>query len=163
PLAIGWDATDLAPPAGILPSIEAGAMQLQEMVDAFNALGLDPLESEDLVHLVVDPRRLFEEKVEARAQTLGAQGSAFREAMTQVDWEPIAEAEGALMDNPYTVHQVLNFMDTAPLMKVYALVDGEVTIRQDAAAGFAEGSASTRLSSTWTTWRYGIACCPPMK
>jgi exonuclease III len=138
PMVVGWNGTGVDPQTGILPAIKAGAEQLQELVDAFNGFGLDEIESDEFVHLIVDPRRLFDQKVDERAETVGADSLAFREAMTLVDWEPVAEMEAGLMTNPYTVHQALTFMETAPLMKIYALVDGEVKIRQDAAEAFAE-------------------------
>jgi len=43
-----------------------------------------------------------------------------------------------LMANPYTVHQVLNFQMVAPLMQIYSLVNGRVTVDGDAATSFAE-------------------------
>jgi len=138
PLVVGWDGTMGTSSDGILPAIEAGGEQLQALIDTFNSLGLAPLEPDEFVHLVVDPRRLFEQKVDERAGQLGADGSAFRESMSVVEWEPVAELEANLMTNPYTVHQVLSFMEVAPLMKIYALVDGEVTIRRDEAEAFTE-------------------------
>jgi len=138
PVVVGWDGTGVRPQPETLPAIEAGAEQLQNLVDAFNGLGLPELETDEFVHLIVDPRRLFDRKVNDMAETLGADSVAFREAMTLVDWEPIAELESGLMTNPYTVHQVLNFMEAAPLMKIYALVDGEVIVKRSAAKTFAE-------------------------
>jgi len=138
PMVVGWNGTGVDPQTGTLPAIEAGAERLQELVDAFNGFGLNEIRSEEFVHLIVDPRRLFDQKVDEGAEQAGADGLAFREAMALVDWEPVAELEAGLMTNPYTVHQALTFMETAPLMKIYALVDGEVTIRQDAAEAFAE-------------------------
>jgi endonuclease/exonuclease/phosphatase (EEP) superfamily protein YafD len=79
---------------------------------------------------------LFDEKVDAKASALGADGSAFRDTVSSVDWDPISELEAALMTNPYTVHQALSFMEAAPLMKIYALVDGAVTVNRDAARAF---------------------------
>jgi hypothetical protein len=58
--------------------------------------------------------------------------------MEKVDWDPVAEAESALMANPYTIHQNLNFTGIAPLSKVYSLVDGEVVVRREGAAEFAK-------------------------
>jgi exonuclease III len=138
PMVLGWEGRSDEPRPEILPAIELGAEQLQDLVDAFDGLGLNKLEPDELVHLIVDPRRLFEEKVNEAAALQGADSLAFREAMEAVDWEPVAEAESRLMSNPYTVHQVLNFMDTAPLMKIYALDGGEVVIRHEAAEEFAE-------------------------
>ena len=114
------------------------------LVDAFNGLGLAPIGADELLPLVVDPRRLFEQKVEEGIQLAGADSAAYREAMEAVDWEPVAEAESGLMSNPYTVHQNMNFTGIAPLSKVYALVDGKVTIQAEAAKVFAE---KERLSS----------------
>lgn len=138
PLVVGWDELLPEPRPTVLPEIEAGAALLQDLVDEFNALGLAPLETQEFVHGVVDPRQLFEEKVDERAARMAADSTAFRAAMEQVDWEPVATAENALMANPYTVHQVLNFMDTAPLTRIYELVDGEVRIRREGAATFGE-------------------------
>ncbi len=138
PMVAGWKGPNSDPPPEILPSIEAGAEQLQDLVDAFNVLGLAEVESEEFVHLVVDPRRFFDRKVDEMTALKGVDSLAFRQAMEEVDWEPVSDAEGALMGNPYTVHQNLNFTGIAPLMKVFALVDGEVTIQREGAEMFAE-------------------------
>jgi exonuclease III len=138
PMVVGWDGAGAGFPVEISPEIEAGAEQLQRLVDVFNGLGLSEVTPEEFVHLIVDPERLFDEKVNERTEELGPDSTAFREAMATIDWEPVAEAESALMTNPFTVHQVLNFMETAPLMRIYALMDGEVTVRQDAAEAFTE-------------------------
>jgi endonuclease/exonuclease/phosphatase (EEP) superfamily protein YafD len=138
PMVVGWNGAGAGPQPAVLPLIETGAAELQALVDVFNGFGLDELESDEFVHLIVDPRRLFDHKVAERIQRLGADSLGFREAMDKVDWEPIAQLETGLMSNPYTVHQVLNFMEVAPLMKIYGLEDGKVTVNRSAAAGFAE-------------------------
>jgi exonuclease III len=138
PMVVGWDDSASGPRPEILPAIEAGAEQLQELVDAFNGLGVTEVGADDLLQLVVDPRRLFGHKVDEMGARRGADSLAFREAMEEVDWDPISEAESGLMANPYTVHQNMNFTGIAPVSKVYALIDGEVTIRKDAAGVFAE-------------------------
>ncbi|MFC1544072.1 endonuclease/exonuclease/phosphatase family protein [Gemmatimonadota bacterium] len=138
PMVVGWAGRSTDERPEILPAIREGAEQLQNLVDAFDSFGLSEVEPEEFVHLITDPRRLFRGKVNEAAALQGADSLAFREAMEAVDWEPVAEAESGLMSNPYTVHQVVDFMETAPLMKIYALVDGEVTIRRDAAEAFAE-------------------------
>jgi exonuclease III len=138
PLLVGWPETEKTTPPEVLPAIETGAIKLQELVDTFNAFGLAELESEELVHLVVDPRRLFDRKVAEEMERLGADSLVFRAAMDSVDWEPISALERELMANPYTVHQVLNFMQVAPLIQIYALVDGRVTVRPNAATRYAE-------------------------
>ncbi len=138
PLVVGWVGSRGTQHPEILPLIELGAEQLQALVDTFNDFGLEALESDELVHLVVDPQRLFDQKVSERIEQTGADSLAFSETMAAVDWSPIAELESTLMANPYTVHQVLNFMVTAPLTKIYALIDGQVTINRTAAKTFAE-------------------------
>ncbi|MFC1559463.1 LamG-like jellyroll fold domain-containing protein, partial [Gemmatimonadota bacterium] len=122
PMVVGQAGRSMGRGSGILPAILAGEAQLQELVDAFNSFGLSEVESEEFVHLITDPRRLFRDKVDEAAALKGADSEAFREAMEAVDWDPVAEAESALMSNPYTVHQVVNFMQTSPLLKIYALV-----------------------------------------
>jgi len=138
PMVVGWEGQGTDPQPETLPTIEAGAEQLQKLVDAFNALGLAELEPHEFVHLIVDSRRLFEEKVDAATALQGADSLAFREGMEAADWEPVADAERALMSNPYTVHQNLNFTGIAPVMKVFSLVDGDVVIGRDAKEAFAE-------------------------
>jgi endonuclease/exonuclease/phosphatase (EEP) superfamily protein YafD len=144
PLVVGWDQAGAVPRAEILPRIEAGAENLQALVDTFNGFGLDELESDEFVHLIVDPERLFDEKVVERARQLGADSIAFRTEMDSLDWEPISALERELMANPYTVHQVLNFLMVAPLMKIYSLVDGRVVIDREAASDFANAERLDR-------------------
>lgn len=115
---------------GVLPAIAAGATNLQAFVDAFNALGLRPVESDEFLRVIVDPRAFYE-------QTAG-------QAPDEGAWEPVAAAERRLMESPYTTHQALEFMAAAPLTKIYSFVDGKVTVRRDVAERFAEAE---RLSS----------------
>jgi exonuclease III len=138
PLVVGWEGPGTATRSGVLPTIRTGAHQVLALVDAFNALGLRELESDELLPLIVDPRRLFEERVDEAAALRGNDSLSFRRAMEAVDWEPIREAESGLMANPYTVHQNMNFTGIAPVSKVYSLVEGQVVIQDDAAAMFAE-------------------------
>jgi hypothetical protein len=138
PLVVGWSGPGAEPTPELLPSIQRGAEELQKLVDAFNAIGLSEVEADELLPLVSDPRRLFNEKMREAAGRLGADSLPFLHAMEGVDWEPISEAESALMSNPYTVHQNLNFTGIAPVSKVFALEEGEVVVRMDAAAAFAE-------------------------
>ena len=137
PLVVGWDGAPPDPPSATLPAIERGAEELQQFVDAFDRLGLKGVEAEEFASLIVDPRGLFDRKVEEAAELLDTNRSAFLRSMESVDFELIRRLEADLMNSPYTVHQVLNFMDTAPLLKIYSLVDGVVTIDQSAAMIFA--------------------------
>jgi len=137
PAVVGWDGQAAVSASEILPGIEAGAVQLQEMVDAFNSLGLSPLEPDELLELIAEPRGVFRAKVdEAAAQR--SDGAAFREAMDEADWDPVSQAESALMSSPYTVHQNQNFTGIALVTKLYELVDGEIVIRPDGAREVAE-------------------------
>jgi endonuclease/exonuclease/phosphatase family metal-dependent hydrolase len=123
PIVVGWDGHDSPPVPDLLPEIEAGAARLQTFVDAFNALGERPIESDEFLRLIVDPRDMYEQR-------------AGRE-IADADWALVAEAEAALMDSPYTIHQALEFMEAAPLRQIYALVDGRVIMRRDVAARYA--------------------------
>ena len=137
PITIGWAGAAPALGAEVLPAIEAGASTLQALVNEFNRLGATPVTSEEFVHLIVDPKRLFDRNVKAMAEKMGAGAAAFEESMASADFGRVTALESELMKNPYTVHQVIDFMDTAPLMKVFALVEGTVTIRERGASAFA--------------------------
>ena len=119
PLAIGWKKSDV----NCLPLIEKGATQLQELVDAFDKLGLDRINPLQLVDLVVDPRALFTLK--------GGE-------LKNVDFAPVMKARAALMRNPYTVHQIKEFMELAPLLKIYSLNENKIVINRQAANAFIE-------------------------
>ncbi|MFT4604032.1 MAG: endonuclease/exonuclease/phosphatase family metal-dependent hydrolase [Rhodothermales bacterium] len=125
-----------------LPAVVEGAKGLQTLVDAFDRFGLSPVAPGELLDLVVDPRQLFERKVDGQASRLGPDSlrpdsTAFRQRMEETDWDPITAAERALMGNPYTVHQNMNFVGTAPVSQVFALRQGKVEIRPDGAAEYA--------------------------
>lgn len=124
PVTVGWDARSVRGTPDVLPAIESGADRLQELVDAFDALGQRPVESDEFLRLVVDPRAMFVERAGHEPD--------------DDEWTAVATAERALMENPYTIHQALEFMLAAPLGKIYALVDGEVLIRRDVAARYSE-------------------------
>ena len=70
PLVLGWDPPRSRTPEDVVPAIPEGARQIQKLVDAFGELGVGPVEPDDLVHLMVDPGRLFDEK----ASRLGDDG-----------------------------------------------------------------------------------------
>ena len=138
PLVVGWAGAEASPQAEIVPAMYAGAENLQALVDAFNSLGVNEVEPDEFVHLIVDPERLYERKVSEEAELIGVDGPAFLESMQSVDFEPVSEIEVELMENPYTIHQALTFMEAAPLLQIYSLVDGEVTMDESAARAFTE-------------------------
>ena len=134
PLSIGWSGdieTD-----NILPAIEQGAENLQKLVDAFDGLGLGDLQPDELMNLVIGPKRL----VLARRKQAGdatEEGKAVEKG--EVPKEKLDEIEQlvrALSRNPYTVHQVADFMQVAPLLKLYRLVDGQIEVNQKKANEF---------------------------
>lgn len=138
PLVVGWAGTEASPPAEILPAIHAGTENLQQLVDEFNRLGINEVAAEEFVNLIVEPERFFDQKVDEMAASLGADGAAFRESMQSVDFEPVSAVEAELMENPYTIHQAFSFMEAAPLLKIYSLVDGNVVIDETSAKAFTE-------------------------
>ena len=64
PLTIGW-AGEVDPSDILLPAIETGAQQLQQLVDKFNQLGLGDLRSDELMMAVIGPERLLRARREA--------------------------------------------------------------------------------------------------
>ncbi len=138
PVIAGWSGTKPSPQPDIVPAIHAGAETLQQLVDAFHSFELGKVEPNEFVKLIVEPKTLFDEKVRARAKTLGAKGEAFVETMGSADFKPVTRIESELMRNPYTVHQAFSFMEAAPLLKIYSLVDGKVTINDQVARTISE-------------------------
>lgn len=145
PLLAGWTGTKPEPEPDIVAAIPAGAATLQQLVDAFNSFELAPVTPDEFVKLIVEPKVLLGEKVRARGKELREAGEAFVESMRDVDFKRISRLESQLMRNPYTVHQVFSFMEAAPLLKLYSLVDGKVTTDDRAAKSI---SAHERLQPT---------------
>jgi len=138
PVTVGWGGTAPDPQSDVLPAIKRSAEQLQRLVDAFDRLGLEKVEPGEFASLIVDPRELFDRKVQEAAGLLDTDRAAFLRSMESVDFEAVREVEADLMDNPYMVHQVMNFMDTAPLLRIFSLVAGKVMIDRSAANVFAD-------------------------
>jgi len=133
PLTVGWTGTSPAPKPEVVDAIRDGADLLQQLVDAFDALGLPKVQPDEFVRLIVEPKRLFGDKLRTHAETLGADATAFVAAMESADFAPVSRIESQLMRNPYTVHQAFTFLEAAPLLKIYSLVDGKVAIDERAA------------------------------
>lgn len=134
-LTIGWHGpeTNLVP-EDVLPTITHGSEELQDLVDAFNALGLPSLESDELMRLVVEPDRLFASKRNALDPEADAD---LLQSLESVDLDGIEQITRRLMRNPYTIHQAPSFMEVSPLLKIYELVDGRIVIDHNVAATFA--------------------------
>ncbi len=126
----------------ILPAIIEGAETLQGLVDEFNRLNLSQVKAEELVSLVVDPKGLFEAKMRERMDEAKiysvADRKKFMEHMNSKDFKLVMKYRSELMENPYTVHQVKNFMIVAPLLKIYSLDGAKVSIDQDLAKAFSK-------------------------
>lgn len=138
PLIVGGTEKKSSARTEIVPTIYDGAEKLQQLIDAFNAFELDNVEPDELVRLVVEPEVLFEEKIRTRAQTLGTESESFIASMRSADFTRVTRAEAELMQNPYTVHQVFSFMDVAPLMHIFSLVDDTIVIDDSAAEVYSE-------------------------
>ena len=127
PLTIGWDGeVDIS--ETILPAIEKGAQQLQQLVDRFNQLGLGDLKADELMNVVIGPERLI------RARRNASSDSA--QDVSQESLDAIKNLVRQLSRNPYTVHQVADFMQVAPLLKLYRLDNGKIVINSQKAAEF---------------------------
>ena len=129
-LVIGWNGTETDYPDGISPEIKRGAELLQALVDEFNSFGLKPIEPEHLESVVVEPKWLFDLKVkEMRRLT---------EKMKTADLAQVMKLRADLMKNPYTIHQVRDFMKVARLLKIYSLAENKIIINQEAAKAYTE-------------------------
>ena len=133
PLTIGWP-SDSEMSDAVLPNIKQGAENLQKLVDRFNGLGIGNVKPEELMELVIGSEKL----VKAKSKTVDEPVDLPKEEL-----EAIKKLVRGLSGNPYTVHQVADFMQVAPLLKLYQLVDGKIEINQEKAEEFA---AKERLS-----------------
>jgi len=138
PMIVGWKGIGKNPQKEILPEIERGAENLQELLNEFDRLGLNKVEPGEFERLIVDPLRLFDQKVNDMKVLFGADSSKLVESLKSVDLELVSKLRAELMNNPYTVHQVRDFMIVAPLLKIYSLVGSKVTIDQTVAKVYTE-------------------------
>ncbi|MCQ0111000.1 Metal-dependent hydrolase, endonuclease/exonuclease/phosphatase family [Zhouia amylolytica] len=109
-----------------LDHIDQGAERLQKLVDVFLEVsvknGGSSLSSDDLIDLVVDPEMLLQQK--------GVNGAG------EEDLERIEGKRKELKKNPYTVYQVKDFMQVAPLKTLYYLKGKSVKIDKKEALRF---------------------------
>lgn len=137
-LTIGSNHVEMNLQDGILTRIEEGAKSLQNMVNDYNNLGLNKLDPSQFEDLIVDPRGFIRKQINKIKLQKGGDSAQFLESVKSMDLKPVMEAVSALMNNPYTIHQVKDFMIVAPLLKIYSLVDGKVTINQNAAQEYSD-------------------------
>lgn len=122
PLMIGSNGSDSSAIQKIRKEVEDGGAKLQHLVDEFNRLEVGKLTDEQFETLIVDPKDLFEK----RSAKLGKQRNADQTKLL----EPIMNIRSELLESPYTVHQVRDFMRVAPLLKIYTLNDGKIIINE---------------------------------
>ncbi|MBV7529227.1 endonuclease/exonuclease/phosphatase family protein [Chitinophaga sp. sic0106] len=111
------------------PEIEKGAIKLQELLDSFNSFRLPPLTNDDLEMLIVDPSALVSQKSALLKKQMGADSNR----LVKPDLSGIQKIRAALGKNPYTVHQISEFMELAPLLKLYGISNGKVFVREEVA------------------------------
>ena len=129
PVTIGWAGTvETSDP--ILPAIQEGASNLQNLVDRFNGLGLGNLKPSELMDLVIESGRLIQARTKENPGRIAN--------VPKQELNAIKRLTAKLSANNYTVHQTADFMQVAPLLKLYQLVDGRIQINRKAANAFAE-------------------------
>lgn len=133
PLTIGWpgnvDASD-----STLPAIAEGAQLLQQLVNEFQQMGVGELNSDELMSLVIGPEQLIQKKLQGN----GDSDSVEKIRQTKDGLESIKKLTRRLSGNPFTVHQVADFMQVAPLLKLYRLNQGKIEVDGQIAADFAK-------------------------
>lgn len=160
PLVLGWDDEQINPRA-TFAEIEEGAANLQYLVDEFNKFELNRITPDELESVVVNPRELYEQKLKEMKMLKGQDSASFLQSMTSTDLTSVLKARSELMKDPYTVHQVRDFMEVAPLLKIYSLTDGRITIRLDAARAYAENNTLTHPEMAIDNLSLWNAVLPP--
>jgi len=133
PLMIGSVKNDLDDDNNYLPEIESGAVQLQAFVDEFNQLGIGNVRSEEFIDLIVNPKRLYEEKLKNHESINSTSKTKSRPEILD---RALAIRKG-LTSNPYTVYQNRALTNLKPISKTYSLQSNKVVIDESAAKHFA--------------------------
>jgi len=128
PLVIGSTKNDFDYENKYLPEIESGAKQLQDFVEEFNSLDLESLKSEEFIDLIVNPERLYEEKLKKQGES--------RTNQNVRSLEKVLDARKKLMPNPYTVFQNKGLTNLKPISKIYSLNNNKVVINKSVAKSF---------------------------
>ena len=109
------------------PDIKNGLKLLQELVDEFNALGLESLKNKEFLDLIVDPEDLLARKLEiVKEKTKLNKGSLSK----------VLDLRKEMGANPYTVFQNMELTVLKPINKIYSLQDGKVVINESAGKSF---------------------------
>lgn len=101
--------------------IENGLIILQELVDEFNILGLEPLRNNEFLDLIVDPENLLENK---------QKGLKGKTRLNKENLSKVLEIRNKMASNPYTVFQNMKLTILKPVNKIYSLKDGNVIINE---------------------------------
>lgn len=109
------------------PDINNGLKLLQELVDEFNALGLESLKNEEFLDLIVDPEDLLERKLEIVKEKI---------KLNKDSLSKVFDVRKEMGVNPYTVFQNMELTVLKPVNKIYSLQDGEVVINKAAGKFF---------------------------
>lgn len=109
--------------------IETGLDKLQNLVEAFNNLGLEPLKNDEFLDLIVSPEDVLNKKLENIDNVQKVSKESLSNSL---------EIRKELVSNPYTVFQNRSLTDIKPVSKIYALQSGKVVINDTVAKSFTE-------------------------
>ncbi len=132
PLVIGSSKNDFDYDNKFLPEIESGAKQLQAMVDEFNKLDVENLNSDELISLIVDPNKLFRDKL----KKVNLSGEELDKRMKSDILEKVNKLRDPLASSPYTVYQNRNLTLLKPVSKIYSLKGNKVSINNTIAKSY---------------------------
>jgi len=121
PLVIG-SPLKITPAPKILPLINQGKKDINQLVQAYNQIGIGVLEPNDLEDLIVDPEQLIQQKLKNK------HSEKFELLENKI--KAILSLRSALQKNPYTVYQVKDFMRVAPLLKIYSWNGSTIVINK---------------------------------
>tara|TARA_Y100000385_G_C13105288_1_gene647214 strand:+ start:1900 stop:3705 length:1806 start_codon:yes stop_codon:yes gene_type:complete len=109
--------------------IKIGLDKLQNLVEAFNDLDLEPLKNDEFLDLIVSPEDVLNKKLE----NIDNVQKVSKENLTNS-----LEIRKELVSNPYTVFQNRSLTDLKPVSKIYELQSGKVVINDTVAKSFTE-------------------------
>ncbi|KPK90418.1 hypothetical protein AMJ80_08405 [bacterium SM23_31] len=132
PLVIGSSKNDFDYNNKLLPEIESGAKQIQAMVDEFNELHVEDLKAEEFISLIVDPGRVYREKL----TKLDLDEEELNKKLRSKDLEKVNELSNQLLSNPYTIYQNRELTLLKPIGNIYSLKGKKVVINTPAAKSY---------------------------
>ena len=109
------------------PDIKNGLKLLQELVDEFNALGLESLKNKEFLDLIVDPEDLLARKLEI---------VKVKKKVNKGSLSKVLDLRKEMGANPYTVFQNMELTVLKPINEIYSLHDGKVVINESAGKSF---------------------------